>query len=1418
MTSHSRALLAIASALAVAVAPVVASAQAAAACWHRNVERLDHALHPSRGGDEAFFTRTGGPPNTFFLLANGTRTKELPGFSIAQVPAAERGCGRSTFLNTRLRAGSTYAKATNYPDVDPGQGPSQPGNSDKGFPSYFDGGKAYRYLNWTTTAATAETTNAACDAVYSSTDARRAECRTCLANEKSYYLHPTDDTPGKQVFHGNFLRFYPPTHVMLRRVFKKAVVDIQRVRMGVVHFAENLPGVNPHGGVLQEDLNPSCNLLGDTSASWTSNRGSIVGKWDGNGQTPGFGDAGKVVETPLGEALLGIGARYADLGLVDPTYVPAGFLPRDHSTGANDNQDAICVTCQFSSVIVIGDGSTPSPALDERIPSAIKDLETVPLEARIRLGNACTPANAPDACGPHLACDTATGTCRDVAYFDNVAAWIGNRDLRNGYCGSEAHSGGRCDPEQQRVATYTIAIGQDSALYESAARAGQGMYFRADDADQLGEAIKGAIRDILRRATSFSTAATSTVQTQGTTYAYIPRFRPSPQARWEGWLYRFDLFNEFAAGCQLSDTQAPFDADKRSRNPNADGDCDDVFLKDANGRYVGENEDGEFVLLDTTRTPWEPSETRATPVWEAAKELTRRHQDADPRSIWTIVDADGDGRYEPEEELELSATNVTSLTPYLALGGVAGPFCTALSNRLLATYASEADCVRDVIEFVRGRDVFDEDEDLDTTEARPKILGDIYHSSPVLVTPPAPRHLCDLGVVNQCTFSLYGRSLTPNGEAAYDAWRAAQEDRDQFVLVGANDGMLHAFNAGTRRTGDDPSTAVVEPSTHEYFDLGTGRELWAFVPPDQLAKLHRLITEERHELFVDGTPMLRDVWVDAADPGRKDADEFHTLAVVGERGGGRHVFALDVTDPARPHWRWGHPGPGTTAALAAGQSWADFAPSPPPVVPIALDDPDGPLTVAGRKARENWVVFLNGGYDPDLVRGRSVNVLDAWTGAPLWSFGPRTAAVGDPGVALSPVAAAVAVLDLGEGPSVAGAQDGLFDTAVFGDLAGQVWTARFHVPGRDNDTDGDVDNWFGARAFVQYDSDGLQKRSPFFHMPSAAVLLDSGVPRIYLGSGDRQNIRDSGGGACGLDGLGACVRKDCDVTVEQPTYDTGSKRARRDWTFTGGATLARDAATFDTQAPGISCTDPLTATNTVRIDCGTPVTYTSSISCDWSVPGGACVEVPRPRADPIAKTATTENARFYSLRLFDGADRRPFASAADAQRYDGAALTDADLVNADATLASSTGNGFYVPFSLQDERTASASGIVSGCVLWNTLNPLPGNSACGKGQGDLAKLYRANYATGASTCGVWTTPTAPPRAVARNSLVPPPPPAPLIAVNDSSGEVRFSILSMEAGREPTQMTVGSGDVAGLVHWIEVPRRTHQCRHEGVACR
>lgn len=158
-------------------------------------------------------------------------------------------------------------------------------------------------------------------------------------------------------------------------------------------------------------------------------------------------------------------------------------------------------------------------------------------------------------------------------------------------------------------------------------------------------------------------------------------------------------------------------------------------------------------------------------------------------------------------------------------------------------------------------------------------LGDIYHSTPQIVTPPRVD-------IDDQAYALFRQ-------------RAEVSGRPAVVYVGTNDGVLHAFAMENDPTGAGRWTA--------------GQELWGFVPP---ALMPGTLNSGRagHQFMVDGTPVVRDVVLRRAPGDASAADMYHSVLVVGLRGGGNVYVALDVTDPLNPAflWQWRHDDMGQT--------------------------------------------------------------------------------------------------------------------------------------------------------------------------------------------------------------------------------------------------------------------------------------------------------------------------------------------------------------------------------------------------------------------------------------------------------------------------------------------------------------------------
>ena len=175
------------------------------------------------------------------------------------------------------------------------------------------------------------------------------------------------------------------------------------------------------------------------------------------------------------------------------------------------------------------------------------------------------------------------------------------------------------------------------------------------------------------------------------------------------------------------------------------------------------------------------------------------------------------------------------------------------------------------------------------------LLGPIDHSVPAVATPPGKPEW------------YYGIDIPISEKAAYDLFRTANLERQSVIFIGSRDGMLHAFDAGKFRWGDNPDTTNITEN-HGYFlwesdvpNYGSGSELWAFIPANLIPRLKNNKMSGEDRSFVDASPALADVYVDIGDG---NGTKWRTVLLCAEGNGGDTVFALDVTDPANPFFLW----------------------------------------------------------------------------------------------------------------------------------------------------------------------------------------------------------------------------------------------------------------------------------------------------------------------------------------------------------------------------------------------------------------------------------------------------------------------------------------------------------------------------------
>ncbi|MGW8186281.1 MAG: hypothetical protein ACWGNK_03415, partial [Desulfobacterales bacterium] len=181
------------------------------------------------------------------------------------------------------------------------------------------------------------------------------------------------------------------------------------------------------------------------------------------------------------------------------------------------------------------------------------------------------------------------------------------------------------------------------------------------------------------------------------------------------------------------------------------------------------------------------------------------------------------------------------------------------------------------------------------------LLGPVNHSVPALLVPPGyPRW-------------LYGSQVTEAERKGFIDFREAHQARQSVLFVGSGDGMLHAFDAGAFRHGDNPDTPGIKEnrgyflwksrneSSPQYCenyigskcpDYGTGRELWSFIPAHLMPQLKNSLLSSGDRAQINKPPALSDVYIDTDSDGI--ADSWRTVVIGASGNGGDSIFCLDV--------------------------------------------------------------------------------------------------------------------------------------------------------------------------------------------------------------------------------------------------------------------------------------------------------------------------------------------------------------------------------------------------------------------------------------------------------------------------------------------------------------------------------------------
>jgi type IV pilus assembly protein PilY1 len=628
---------------------------------------------------------------------------------------------------------------------------------------------------------------------------------------------------------------------------------------------------------------------------------------------------------------------------------------------------------------------------------------------------------------------------------------------------------------QQPIITYTLAVynpqsydaqgdpvpsnsdGEMIKLMKSVAKqGGDNGYFEATTTDEIENAFNTIFRRIQATNNAYASVTlpvSTSIRGTNLNQIYLGVFRPQQnnRPRWDGNLKLYQLAYDNAT--------------------------DSIFLSDSSGTLQVESPDGFVVddavsfwtspsnywAFDPSGNPSSASDSPDGAVVEKGGHAQRLRQSypnpdsnaAQTRKMYTCTGSCSNGS-------SLSATpfNTTTLNP---------------SNALVqAKFGASAAEINGIIDWVRGKDNTNEDENADgsQTDIRAHIHGDIIHSRPAVIN--------------------YNRHGDNNDVVAY---------------YGSNDGVFRAVKGGMA-TGD-------------------GYEKWSFVAEEFYGKLKRQRDNTPNNDLPPynqpdnyNTPYsvnLKDYFFDGSigvhtkdlnnDGKLKAADGDKAWLFLSMRRGGRMIYAFDVSNPDDPKFMWKKGCTGLVSIVCdSGYSELGYTWSEPKTAKIKanLGNPSNP---------DNIGLIFGAGYDPLIedqdpvievvnsglsnVIGRGIFIVDAQNGSVFWQANPSPSGathnktVADMAYAIP---SDVALMDRNG--------DKFIDRGYVGDTGGNLWRIDLG--------DADPSKWEVhklASIGIAANPGSSTDRRKFLHPPSVVANANSlGVfDAVLIGSGDREH-------------------------------------------------------------------------------------------------------------------------------------------------------------------------------------------------------------------------------------------------------------------------------------------------------------------------
>ncbi len=370
----------------------------------------------------------------------------------------------------------------------------------------------------------------------------------------------------------------------------------------------------------------------------------------------------------------------------------------------------------------------------------------------------------------------------DDSYLPALAHWMHNNDINANIEG------------EQTATLYTVGFGDGApeAILEKAALAGGGQYYYADNGDSLEDAIQDTLSTILATSTSFtapSVASNNFDRTQTSDSVYYAMFLPTEGARWAGNLKKLKVSNGSVV------------------------DVNGTPALDAQGNIKSGN---DIVTTFWSAAPDGP-DVRAGGANYVLSQL-----EASSRKVYSNIGVNG----------ALTDFNYTNVSNYYLLN----------PTEFLDLGVQAAD-LSGLVNWARGVDVDDDNNDGQNTDTRLDILGDPLHSRPVALS-------------------------YPDGEIK--------------IIMGTNAGFVHLFS--------DKNDTLTEQ--------------WSFIPNELFDNLPILRANSSGDKVygMDGTATVH--FNDVNNNGIVDEGTDTVWVFIGMRRGGNSYYALNITNSNAPELMW----------------------------------------------------------------------------------------------------------------------------------------------------------------------------------------------------------------------------------------------------------------------------------------------------------------------------------------------------------------------------------------------------------------------------------------------------------------------------------------------------------------------------------